>query len=102
MQRVNMREVLEEEKLLKKSYRQKIRDYVTKGYVRRLTKTEAAQTSPHTWYLPHFSVVNPNKPGKMRFVFDAAAMVDKISLNSMLLSGRLASVETSRKCSTKC
>ncbi len=43
--------------------------------------------SPRTWYLPHFCVTTPAKPNKMRLVFDAAATIDGISLNSMLLTG---------------
>ena len=39
------------------------------------------------WYLPHFGVYHPQKPNKIRVVFDSAAEVDKISLNKLLLSG---------------
>lgn len=62
-------------------------DYVKKGYVRKLTETEAKTKSNKTWYLPILAVNNPNKPGKTRIVWDAAAKVDGISLNSVLLKG---------------
>jgi len=35
-------------------------------------------------YLPHFGVHNPNKPGKLRWVFDGAAMSSGFSLNGVL------------------
>ncbi|XP_055906876.1 uncharacterized protein LOC129942102 [Eupeodes corollae] len=64
-----------------------IEDYVKKQYARKLTIAELqAHVSP-VWYLPVFPVINPNKPGKVRMVWDAAARVGNISLNSMLFSG---------------
>jgi hypothetical protein len=39
------------------------------------------------WYLPHFYFVNPNKPTKIRVVFDCGALYRGVSLNHYLLRG---------------
>ena len=39
------------------------------------------------WYLPYHEVVNPNKPGKVRRVANAASKFKGQSLNSNLLTG---------------
>ncbi|XP_065361998.1 uncharacterized protein LOC135955572 [Calliphora vicina] len=69
------------------AYKSIMRDYLSKSYIRKLSPIEVADLCPRTWYLPHFGVVNPNKPGKIRLVFDAAATVEGVSLNSKLLKG---------------
>ncbi|XP_028391897.1 uncharacterized protein LOC114516570 [Dendronephthya gigantea] len=45
-------------------------------------------TNPEkVWYLPHFEVYHPRKPGKIRVVFDSSAEFQGSSLNKELLSG---------------
>lgn len=39
------------------------------------------------WYLPSFGVYHPQKPGKIRIVFDSSAQFKGISLNDVLLQG---------------
>ncbi len=52
---------------------------------------ECTSDSPHdggtAWYLPHHGVIKPNKPGKVRPVFDCGAKYADRSLNKELLPG---------------
>lgn len=68
-------------------YRDVIKEYVEKGYARKLSPEEAAHESDRCWYLPHHPVTNPNKPGKVRVVFDAASEFEGTSLNKNLVQG---------------
>lgn len=45
------------------------------------------QLGQECWYLPTFGVYHPQKPGKIRVVFDSSAEYKGISLNDVLLSG---------------
>ncbi|XP_053698795.1 uncharacterized protein LOC128745743 [Sabethes cyaneus] len=65
----------------------KVRRYLEKGYVRKLTELELKTSTSKEWYLSVFPVVNPNKPGKARLVWDAVAPAYGVSLNSLLLKG---------------
>ncbi|XP_053691312.1 uncharacterized protein LOC128739837 [Sabethes cyaneus] len=68
--------------------RQQIRDYEAKGYAHKATESELSTTDKHQcWYLPLGIVLNPKKPNKLRLIWDAAATVDGVSLNSALLKG---------------
>ncbi|XP_055628950.1 uncharacterized protein LOC129770264 [Toxorhynchites rutilus septentrionalis] len=67
--------------------RAKMEDYLRKGYARKMTTDELRLPYERIWYLPIFPVFNPNKPGKLRIVWDAAAAVNGVSLNSVLMTG---------------
>lgn len=64
-----------------------VNDYLEKGYAKILNANELAERHKRVWYLPVFPAINPNKPEKIRIVFDAKAQVDGTSLNSLLLKG---------------
>lgn len=79
---------LEKDPQLYDSVRQQVADYEGKGYIHVVSKEEMAEFDPRrTWYLPLGVVLNPNKPGKVRVIWDAAAKVNGVSLNTMLLKG---------------
>ncbi|CAK1597101.1 unnamed protein product [Parnassius mnemosyne] len=67
------------------AYTAQIDNLLAKGYAREAEGTE--REDPRSWYLPHFAVRNPNKPGKTRVVFDAAARASGKCLNDYLLDG---------------
>ena len=78
---------LERDEQLHEKYCSVIDEYIAMGHARKLIREEAEKQSDKTWYLPHHPVLNPNKPAKLRVVFDAAAKFSGTSLNNQLLQG---------------
>ncbi|XP_062706457.1 uncharacterized protein LOC134287734 [Aedes albopictus] len=73
---------------LKENLHRQIGEYQKKGYAHKLTTKEMEAADPkRIWYLPVGAVMNPKKPGKVRVIWDAAAKVNGVSLNSKLLKG---------------
>ncbi|XP_053667342.1 uncharacterized protein LOC128716760 [Anopheles marshallii] len=72
---------------LARAINNKMHEYAEKGYIQRVPEEEIMERKDRDWYLPIFPVYNPNKPGKLRMVFDAAAQVHGVSLNTFLLTG---------------
>lgn len=63
----------------------KKKSYIQKSYARKATPKDPLELNENIYYIPHFSVVNYNKPHpKPRLVCDAATMNEGISLNSRL------------------
>ncbi|XP_062716224.1 uncharacterized protein LOC134291885 [Aedes albopictus] len=79
---------LNKESTLYERVRQQVRDYESKQYAHKATYHELSTTgADQCWYLPLGIVLNPKKPNKLRMIWDAAAKVDGVSLNSALLKG---------------
>jgi hypothetical protein len=73
--------------VLQKAVKEKICDNISKGYLQKVSEVELERYNGPKWFLPMFSVQNPNKPAKIRLVYDAAAKCDGVSLNDVLLKG---------------
>ncbi|XP_041782000.1 uncharacterized protein LOC121598785 [Anopheles merus] len=79
---------LEKDPDLKENVHNQIRLYVEKGFAHRAEESELNSVEQkRVWYLPLNVVGHPRKPDKKRLVWDAAAKVRGVSLNSELLKG---------------
>ena len=58
---------------------------LSKGYAEKVKVTPIEEGQ--VWYLPHHGVYHPNKPGKIRVVFDCGSEFQGETLNKNLLSG---------------
>ena len=79
------RRLSRDEELLQR-YRAEIDKLIEKGFAEKVEEDDAGP-SGGTWYLPHHCVLNENKPGKCRVVFDCAAEFDGTSLNKSVHQG---------------
>ena len=68
-------------------YSTTIDDLLNKGYARKVPDCLCNCSDGAVWYLPHHPVFNPNKPNKVRLVFDCAVKYKGTSLNDQLLQG---------------
>lgn len=77
---------LDKKPLVKQHYFDFMQKLFDNGHAEPAPKIQSDPPTLH-WYLPHFGVYHPQKPQKIRVVFDSAAETAGISLNKILLSG---------------
>ena len=78
---------LQKDPNIKEIYQQSIDADVEKGFMKILNKSEVRGTFGKERYLPHHPVLNPNKPGKVILVCNAAAKYNDVCLYEKLLAG---------------
>ena len=64
-----------------------MQEYIVKGHAQKVPIEELSLKEKPIWYLPHHPVTYPQKPGKVRVVFDCAAKYCGTSLNQQLFQG---------------
>ena len=77
---------LQREPLVHEKYKDFMNDLLKKDYARKVCNQDPGPLGIN-WYLPHHPVFNPQKPGKIRVVFDCSAKYNGTSLNDQLLQG---------------
>ena len=72
----------------KQDYIKFMSDIIDKGYARKVPNTPVDESETGSrWYIPHHGVYHPQKPDKIRVVFDCSCQYIGRSLNKELLQG---------------
>ena len=69
------------------SYKSQILSMIADGYAEKVPNEELSRDDGFIFYLPHFPVYHPDKPGKVRVVNDCKAEYEGVSVNNVCLSG---------------
>ena len=83
---MHLKRRLTEDDDLRQRYVEVMESYVRDGYVEKIPSHESS-SSNLSWFLPHFSVVNPKKPEKLRIIFDCDTEFQGTPLNQPLVQG---------------
>ena len=85
LHRLNHR--LKKDSKYRSHYETFMKDMIDKGQAEKVPDNELHLDNGRVWYIPHHGVYHPQKPDKIRVVFDASAEFNGDSLNKHLLQG---------------
>ena len=83
---LNLLKMLNKKPQMMKDYTSFFEKILSRNHASRIPENELRTPTGRVWYLPHFAVRHPRKPG-IRVVFDASAQYAGTSLNECLLQG---------------
>ncbi|XP_044172422.1 uncharacterized protein LOC122956801 [Acropora millepora] len=78
---------LENDMKYRRDYVAFMQDIIQKGFAERVPHEQRPDDDGKSWYIPHHGVYHPQKPDKIRIVFDCSATFMGHSLNKYLLQG---------------
>ena len=76
---------LKEDDDLAQLYRKEIQKDLDKGYIKEINGEQEENNTK--WFLPHYGIVSPAKPGKISRIANAASVFNGTCLNDHLLPG---------------
>ena len=82
-----LKQRLKRDRKYRDHYKAFMKEMIDKGQAERVPDDELQLTNGRVWYIPHHGVYHPQKPDKIRVVFDASAEFKGESLNRHLLQG---------------
>ena len=68
-------------------YEIQLMSMVKDGFMEMVPEDCLGRDDGRVWYLPHFDVIRPDKPGKIRIVMDAKSEFEDVSLNKLCYQG---------------
>ncbi|CAC5425699.1 unnamed protein product [Mytilus coruscus] len=80
----HLRKRLRNDARYRNDYFKSMDDLITKGFAEKVQPSQS-DNEGHVWYIPHHGVYHPQKPEKVRVVFDCSSRVRGESLNDYLL-----------------
>ncbi|XP_043199287.1 uncharacterized protein LOC122368999 [Amphibalanus amphitrite] len=84
---LSLRNKLRRSDKLASDYKLYMKNMLQNGFAEPVPNADLSRNDGKVWYLPHHAVQHPQKPDKVRIVFDGAATFKGISLNDNLLQG---------------
>lgn len=78
---------LQKDQRYRQHYTTFMKELLDKGYAQPVPDNERESESKQVWYIPHHGIYHPQKPEKLRVVFDCSASYRGESLNQHLLQG---------------